>query len=99
MGGTDNRLRRIFDEDAELYDRVRPGYPAPLFDDLTRAGVAPGSRILQYLDLLGSYSGHRALTAEARAGLRACLAALIDERHGGTVVKRYLTELRVASAR
>jgi SAM-dependent methyltransferase len=28
------RLRTTFTEDAELYDRVRPGYPPELFDDL-----------------------------------------------------------------
>lgn len=41
-------LRAIFDEDAELYDRVRPGYPDDLFDDLTAlAGLQPGSRVLE----------------------------------------------------
>ena len=28
------RLGELFDEDPELYDRVRPGYPAELFADL-----------------------------------------------------------------
>ncbi|HEX6871226.1 MAG TPA: class I SAM-dependent methyltransferase [Micromonosporaceae bacterium] len=30
------RLRRVFNEVPELYDRVRPGYPGELFADLTR---------------------------------------------------------------
>ncbi|MGY1452316.1 class I SAM-dependent methyltransferase [Streptomyces sp. SS8] len=42
------RLRRIFDEDAELYDRARPGYPPELYDDLAElAGARPGSRVLE----------------------------------------------------
>ncbi|WP_225100060.1 class I SAM-dependent methyltransferase [Streptomyces sp. CoH27] len=42
------RLRRTFDEDAELYDRARPGYPPELYDDLAElAGAVPGSRVLE----------------------------------------------------
>jgi SAM-dependent methyltransferase len=42
------RLRRTFDEDAELYDRVRPGYPPAIFDDLADlAGIGPGCRVLE----------------------------------------------------
>lgn len=42
------RLSRIFDEDAELYDRVRPGYPPELYDDLAElAGICPGSHVLE----------------------------------------------------
>jgi SAM-dependent methyltransferase len=42
------RLRATFDSVAELYDRVRPGYPPALFDDLARlAGVGPGCRVLE----------------------------------------------------
>jgi len=48
-----------------------------------------------YLELLSSYSGHRALTAERRDGLYDCLRALI-EGNGGTVTKRYLTQLSAA---
>jgi SAM-dependent methyltransferase len=39
------RLRATFAADAELYRRVRPGYPAELFDDL--AALAPGRRVLE----------------------------------------------------
>ncbi len=38
-------LRTIFDEDAELYDRARPTYPAELFDDLVR--LLPGRELLE----------------------------------------------------
>ncbi|MFI2367554.1 class I SAM-dependent methyltransferase [Streptomyces sp. NPDC018833] len=42
------RLSRIFDEDAELYDRARPGYPTELYDDLAElAGTCAGSRVLE----------------------------------------------------
>ena len=49
-----------------------------------------------YLDVLLTYSGHRALESTARKGLLDCIAGLIDARHGGQIVKRYMTELRVA---
>ncbi len=48
-----------------------------------------------YLDLLSTYSGHRALPAEARDGLYRCIAGLIDDRHGGRVTKRFMTQLAI----
>jgi SAM-dependent methyltransferase len=53
----------------------------------------------EYLDLLSTYSGHRALRADRRAGLFACVGHLIDTRYDGSVTKRYLYELRVARRR
>jgi SAM-dependent methyltransferase len=50
----------------------------------------------EYLDVLETYSNHRALDAQRRDGLLRCIAALIDGRHGGRIVKRYLLELAVA---
>src|SRR4029450_9212770 len=42
------RLRVTFDEDAERYDRARPGYPSAVFDDLAElAGIGPGCRVLE----------------------------------------------------
>jgi hypothetical protein len=38
----------------------------------------------------------RALRAERRRGLLTCIAELIDRKYGGTIIKRYLYELRVA---
>ncbi|MYR98467.1 MULTISPECIES: class I SAM-dependent methyltransferase [unclassified Streptomyces] len=52
-----------------------------------------------YLDLLRTFSGHRALPEAARDGLLACVAALIDGRYGGRVTKRYLFELAVSPRR
>jgi SAM-dependent methyltransferase len=49
-----------------------------------------------YLDVLRTYSGHRALSPDARRHLLDCIAQLIDHDFGGTITKRYLTELRVA---
>lgn len=42
------QLRETFNEDAELYDRARPGYPAALFVDLAAlSGIGPGCRVLE----------------------------------------------------
>ena len=49
-----------------------------------------------YLQLLGTYSTHRVLSEEQRHGLFTCIAQLIDQKYSGTIVKRYLYELRVA---
>ena len=63
-------LRAIFDEDAERYDRARPGYPAALFDDLAElAGVGPGCRLLE----IGPGTG-KATVDLARRGC--CLVAV-----------------------
>ncbi|MEV7069835.1 class I SAM-dependent methyltransferase [Streptomyces sp. NPDC091972] len=51
----------------------------------------------QYIDVLLTYSGHRALDSTRRDGLLACLRDLIETRHGGRVTKRYLHELIVAT--
>ncbi|MER6697286.1 class I SAM-dependent methyltransferase [Streptomyces fimicarius] len=50
----------------------------------------------EYLDVLRTYSGHRALPDAARNGLLACVAGLIDGRYGGRVTKRHLIELAVS---
>lgn len=49
-----------------------------------------------YLDLLNTYSGHRALPPDAHAGLFGDIAALVNGRYGGRVAKRYLNILTVA---
>lgn len=49
-----------------------------------------------YLDVLRTYSGHRALSDEARNGLLGDLRALIDDDHGGVITKSYLYEMRLA---
>ncbi len=53
----------------------------------------------EYVDLLNTYSGHRALDDGARQQLLACITQLMDDRYGGRIVKRYLNELRVAQRR
>ncbi|MEB8341976.1 class I SAM-dependent methyltransferase [Streptomyces endophyticus] len=49
MTDTDReRLRATFTQDAERYDRARPGYPPRMFDDLAElAGAGPGCRVLE----------------------------------------------------
>src|SRR5689334_12768571 len=49
-----------------------------------------------YLDLLLTYSDHRALPDVQQSALLNSIARLIDVDYGGQVVKRYLTELRLA---
>lgn len=63
------RLRQTFNEDAELYDRARPGYPAQLFRDLREmADIGPGSRVLE----IGCGTGQATLPlAELGAGITA----------------------------
>jgi SAM-dependent methyltransferase len=50
----------------------------------------------EYRDLLLSYSGHRAMEADAQHALLSCITKLIDERYGGQIAKRYMNELAVA---
>lgn len=50
----------------------------------------------EYLDLLGTFSGHRALNAERRAGLYGCLRALIEAEPDGTIVRSSAVELSTA---
>ena len=48
MTGGRGRLRSTFDEAATLYDKVRPGYPGELFEDIASlSGVPPRGRILE----------------------------------------------------
>ena len=53
----------------------------------------------QYVDLLSTYSDHRALEATRRRRLFECVARLTDQRYGGQIRKRYLNELRIAQRR
>ena len=53
----------------------------------------------EYLDLLSTYSDHRALAQTRRRDLLDCIARLIVERYGGRIRKRYLNELRIARRR
>ena len=60
------RLRQTFDRAAERYDRVRPGYPEALFDDLiVLAGLTPGDHLLE----VGCATG-QATRPLARRGFR-----------------------------
>ncbi|MEX1008800.1 MAG: class I SAM-dependent methyltransferase [Acidimicrobiia bacterium] len=49
-----------------------------------------------YLDVLQTYSGHRAMDDDARDRLLTCIGSLIDSRYGGLIVKRYLNTMRVS---
>lgn len=89
-GMTDRELRSIFDEDAELYDRCRPGYPEAIFDDLGElAGLAPGTRVVE----IGPGTGQATRRLVARGAevvaveLGANLAAVLRARTAGRSVE------------
>jgi SAM-dependent methyltransferase len=69
---------------------------SPLFAAATRLrfGTHVTYTTAEYLDLLLTYSGHRALRADLRDGLLHCVAGVVDG-HGGSVTKDYMYELRV----
>jgi SAM-dependent methyltransferase len=86
----DRELRSIFDEDAKLYDRSRPGYPEAIFDDLGElAGLAPGTRVVE----IGPGTGQATRRLVARGAdvvaveLGANLAAVLRERTAGRPVE------------
>ncbi|MET0695715.1 MAG: class I SAM-dependent methyltransferase [Propionibacteriaceae bacterium] len=109
---------QFFADAQECYERWDPATPPglrltaaddipPVLDEVDESGLfEPATRrryladisysAQAYLDVLGTYSGHRALSAERRTGLLRCIRELIDGDYGGTVTKRYLYEVRVA---
>jgi SAM-dependent methyltransferase len=50
----------------------------------------------EYIDVLLTYSGHRALHPDRQHSLLSCIANLIDTNYGGQITKRYLTQLATA---
>lgn len=119
MGGTEE----FFVEVQRCYERFDPATPpgmrppgaadvdnADHAEEVARSGRFDGTvfrryerdltyTTAEYLDVLRTYSGHRALPEAARSGLSACVAGLIDGRYGGRVSKRYLIELGVSHRR
>jgi SAM-dependent methyltransferase len=101
LGGT----VEFFADSQRCYERFDPATPpdlrlAPASAIPARAGGTTRRyewdqpyTTAEYLDVLLTYSGHRALPEANRDGLLDCVTRLIDTRYGGRVVKRYLTEL------
>jgi SAM-dependent methyltransferase len=111
----------FFDASQACYERwdpqTPPGFRSPLPADIPedpeeieRSGRfdSPVFRRLEhdiryttaeYLAVLMTYSGHRALTSDLREGLLRCIAELIESAFDGSIAKRYLFELRVARKR
>jgi SAM-dependent methyltransferase len=98
------RLRTTFTEDAELYDRVRSGYPPELFDDLAElTTVGKDRRVLEI--------GCGTAQATVPLAWRGCHVVAVElgeqmvgiaqatehssPSYGGQITKRYLSELQV----
>jgi hypothetical protein len=85
--------------------RLQPAADVPGDEDeLMRSGVFAravsrryewelGHTTQEYLDLLRSYSSHRALTPDARDCLFAWITRLMDGHFGGRIAKRTMTGL------
>ena len=83
------RLRQTFDRAAELYDRMRPGYPEALFDDLIAlTGLVPGDHLLE----VGCATG-KATRPLARRGFRITCVELGAEL--AAVARRNLADFEV----
>ncbi|WP_255658434.1 trans-aconitate 2-methyltransferase [Actinoplanes sp. L3-i22] len=79
-------LRTTFGEDAELYDRCRPGYPPRMFADLAGlAGLGPHARVLE----IGCGTGQATLPL-ARLGCAVVAMDLSPEMAG--IARRNLTQ-------
>ena len=118
-GGTDQD--RFFADVQECYERWDPATPPGLRlapsdaipmegEEIERSGRFEAPRFLRYesdlpyttesyIDVLLTYSGHLALAPAPQRGLLDCIAGLIDGKYGGRIVKRYLSELRLARRR
>jgi len=71
-------MSSVFDEAAELYDAVRPGYPDELFDDIAElTGLGPGFRVLE----VGCGTGQATLGFAERG----CEVVCVDP--GGSLVE------------
>lgn len=82
-----HRLRTTFEEVAELYDRVRPTYPAELFADLIAAcGLRPGARVLE----IGCGTGQATLPLAERGLEIVCVELGADLAR---IARRNLAEL------
>jgi SAM-dependent methyltransferase len=107
----------IFVDVQECYQRwdptTKPGFRLPAVGDVPQAAETDHSGVFDravfrryewdqtylcadYLDLLMTYSDHRAMPEPARTGLLGCIAELIDNRYGGQITKHYLTQLWLA---
>jgi SAM-dependent methyltransferase len=113
-GGTD----AFFADAQRCYERFDPGTPPDMrlttddespeeaaeFDRSARFGRVEFRRYPwqqtytapEYLDLLMTYSGHRAMEPQARSDLFACITHLIDDVYNGQIIKQYRTRLTIA---
>jgi SAM-dependent methyltransferase len=65
-----DRLKRTFDQDAELYDKARPEYPEQIFDDLfVLGGLARTAAVLELGCGTGKATGHLARRGSRVVGI------------------------------
>jgi SAM-dependent methyltransferase len=110
-GGTEpffaevQRCYERFDPSTPPDLRLEPADDIPMeFDESPRFGPVRFRRYEwdqtytteEYLDLLLTYSGHRALPPARQDGLLGAIADLIDTGYGGRITKRYMTQLATA---
>ena len=92
-GENPRHLGATFDEVAGLYDRVRPGYPEELFDDVVElSGVPPEGRMLE----IGAGTG-RATVPFARRGYR--ILGIEPGTNLATIARRNLADYPQAEIR
>jgi SAM-dependent methyltransferase len=99
MPGTEPgiRLEETSEIPAETYGIE--SHPAFELVGLTDFGLALRYSRQEYLDLIGTYSGHIALDEANRSELYRCIGGLIDGRYGGLIEKAYAFRLLLARRR
>ena len=110
-GGTSEFFRSVQTCYERWDSRTEPGLALPAAASIPRFAAELPQSLLQtatrryeweveysantYVDVLLTYSDHRALEPTAKSGLLQCIRDLIETKHGGTIWKRYLAELNI----
>ncbi|NUR41393.1 MAG: methyltransferase domain-containing protein [Streptomyces sp.] len=83
----------------EIPSATREWEDSPDFEDVTVTRFRQDITYTadEYIDVLLTYSGHRALREDLRRGLLDCIRGLIETRYEGRVTKRYLHDLITAT--
>lgn len=95
--GGDDPAMLLMRED-EISSRTDEFTTSPLFCDVTshRSTIERAYSTADYLDLVRTYSDTITLPDDRRDGLLGCLGRLLDDDHGGRVVRRTLLDVVLA---